>query len=343
LPLHKPAESFRFFLIKSPDWTVFTKENMETPGILPILKRMRVLLVDGHYYLYRSFFAIRELSNSRGEPTNAIFGFSKALRKMLADIQPDLAAVIWDCGLPERRTILQPEYKQNRTAMPEALRPQEDWLQAHVPLFGPASLFLENTEADDLIASYAREAGRQGIEAIIATNDKDILQLASANVSIYSTAKADIGTGTYALLRPEQVTAKWGVEPAQIGDVLALTGDASDNIAGVAGVGEKTAAKLIRAHGDVTALLAGLDAVEPEKLRAKLFAAKDKILANREMVTLDEDLPLPVPLEALPVKPRYGALIAALRDCEFRSLLKEVEAEAGRSQTTGQGDLFGSL
>ncbi len=316
---------------------------METPGILPILEQMRVLLVDGHYYLYRSFFAIRELTNSRGEPTNAIFGFSKALRKMLTDVQPDFAAVIWDCGLPERRTTLQPEYKQNRTAMPDDLRPQEDWLQSHVSLFGPASLFLQNTEADDLIASYAREAERKGIEAIIATNDKDILQLATQSISIYSTAKADIGTGSFALLGPQQVTEKWGVEPAQIGDVLALTGDSSDNIAGVDGIGGKTAAKLIRTYGSIPALLAGLESVEPEKLRIKLTSARDKILANREMVSLDEDLPLPMPLESLPVKPRYDALIPALRDCEFKTLLREVEAEAAKAQPPGQGDLFASL
>ncbi len=316
---------------------------METACILPNLTRMRVLLVDGHYYLYRSFFAIRELSNSRGEPTNAIFGFSKALRKMLADIQPDHAAVIWDCGLPERRTALQPEYKQNRTAMPDEMRPQEDWLQAHVPLFGPASLFLENTEADDLIASYAREAGRQGMEVVIATNDKDILQLATPSISIYSTAKADIGGGSYALLGPKEVTEKWGVEPAQIGDVLALTGDSSDNIAGVEGIGQKTAAKLIRAFGSIPGLLERVGTVEPEKLRVRLTSAREKILANRQMVSLDEDLPLPLPLQQLPVKPRYQELIEALRDCEFKSLLKEVEAEASKFHPIRQGDLFSNL
>ena len=343
LVLHKPAKSFPFFVINPASNPIFAKENMETVSILPILDRMRVLLVDGHYYLYRSFFAIRELTNSRGEPTNAIFGFSKALRKMLTDLQPDFAAVIWDCGLPERRTTLQPEYKQNRTAMPDEMRPQEDWLQTHVPLFGPASLFLENTEADDLIASYAREAERLGIEVIIATNDKDILQLANQSISIYSTAKADIGTGSFALLGPQEVTEKWGVEPAQIGDVLALTGDSSDNIAGVEGVGEKTAAKLIRAFGNIPGLLAGLDSVQPEKLRIKLCAAKDKILANREMVALDEDLPLPMPLKQLPIAPRYEELIPALRDCEFKSLLKEVEAEASKSHPPRQGDFFSTL
>jgi DNA polymerase-1 len=186
---------------------------------------MRLLLVDGHYYLYRSFFAIRGLQNSRGEPTNAIFGFIKALRKMLADIRPDRAAVIWDCGLPARRVELQPAYKQNRSEMPDDLRPQEDWLQEKIPLLGTASLFVENTEADDLIASYAVAARREGAEVVIATNDKDILQLVDESTRIYSTAKADLGDGTFALLGPVEVASKWGVPAARIADVLALTGD----------------------------------------------------------------------------------------------------------------------
>jgi len=302
---------------------------------------MRLLLVDGHYYLYRSFFAIRGLTNSRGEPTNAIFGFSKALRKMLADVAPTHAAVIWDSGLPARRTELQPAYKQNRPAMPDDMRPQEDWLQANVPLFGPASLSAPDTEADDLIASYALAAESAGAEVIIATNDKDILQLASDRIRIYSTAKADVLEGSFALLGPNEVRAKWGVAPPQIGDVLALTGDSSDNIPGVPGIGEKTAAKLISAHGGIDQLLSSLDSLEPVKLREKLEASRDLILANRQMVALDEDLPLPVAPDALPVKPRYEELVAALRTCEFRSLVKEVEAEAGgTTQETVQGDLF---
>ena len=164
---------------------------------------MRLLLVDGHYYLYRSFFAIRGLKNSRGEPTNAIYGFFKAIRKMLADVKPDRAAVIWDCGLPARRTELQPDYKQNRTEMPDDLRPQEDWLQKNTPLLGVACLEIQNTEADDLIASYAVQARREGAEIVIATNDKDILQLVGDGISIYSTVKNDIKEGGFALLGTE--------------------------------------------------------------------------------------------------------------------------------------------
>ena len=302
---------------------------------------MRLLLVDGHYYLYRSHFAIRGLKNSRGEPTNAIYGFAKALRKMIADFAPTHAAVIWDRGLPERRTALQPEYKQNRAEMPDDLRPQEKWLQARVSLFGPASLSVQNTEADDLIASYARAAEAAGGPVAIATSDKDLFQLASDSIRIYSTAKADIGTESFALLGPAEVAAKWGVPPRNIGDVLALTGDASDNIPGVEGVGGKTAVKLISTFGDTAELLSRAPEIEPAKLREKILAARDAIIANREMVRLDENLPLPLPLEELALKPDYPRLIEALRECEFKGLLAEVTAEgAAKSPGPKQGELF---
>jgi DNA polymerase-1 len=301
---------------------------------------MRLLLVDGHYFLYRSFYAIRGLRNSRGEPTNAIYGYAKDLRKMLADVQPDRAAVIWDAGLPARRVALQPGYKQNRTAMPDDLRPQEDWLQANVPLFGPASISSEETEADDLIASYALAAAGEGAEVIIATNDKDILQLASPSIRIYSTAKTDAGTAGFVLLGVEEVQKKWGVEPARIADVLALTGDASDNIPGVPGIGEKTAVSLVSQHGTVSSILENPSAIPNEKLRAKIESARQQILDNREMVRLDDDLPLPVPWQDFRIEPSYPALLDALRACEFRGLVAEIEKEAAAHRPSAQGELF---
>ena len=285
---------------------------------------MRLLLVDGHYYLYRSFFAIRGLKNSRGEPTNAIYGFIKALRKMLADVKPDRAAVIWDAGLPARRVELQPAYKQNRSEMPDDLRPQEDWLQKNISLMGTQSLELPNTEADDLIASYARAARKDGVDVVIATNDKDILQLVETNISIYSTNKTDIKEGGFALFGPAEVAEKWGVPAAHIADVLALTGDSSDNIPGVPGIGGKTAVQLVTAHGSVQSLLEN-----PEN-----------IIANREMVRLDDDLRLPVSWESLEISPRHAELIAALRDCEFKSLVSEIEEEAAKDAPPLQGELF---
>ncbi|MCX7869450.1 MAG: 5'-3' exonuclease [Terrimicrobiaceae bacterium] len=301
---------------------------------------MRCLFVDGHYYLYRSFHAIRGLRNSRGEPTNAIFGFAKALRKMLGDLRPGAAAVIWDAGIPERRSSLQPAYKSNRPPMPDDLRPQERWLMENVPLFGPASLSLEGVEADDLIASYARAAERAGHEVVIATNDKDLLQLVSPSVRVYSTAIAEAGGAGFVLLGPKEVEEKWGVPPGLIGEVLALTGDASDNIPGVPGVGEKTAVRLVRSHG--RRLLEEIEKVEPPALREKLRAHREQIAGNREMVRLDADLPLPAPIESLAPRPRQSELLAALRACEFRSMLREVEREAAAAgaPTARQGELF---
>ena len=301
---------------------------------------MRLLLIDGHYYLYRSFFAIRGLTNSRGEPTNAIYGFLKAMRKMVADLKPDLGAVVWDHGLPDRRTSLQSAYKQHRPEMPLELRPQEIWLQDKLPLTGFSSLSAPATEADDLIASYTRKAVTAGHNVVIATNDKDILQLTSEQVAIYSTAKADAGRDAFALLGPREIKEKWGVEPSQIGEILALTGDSTDNIPGVPGIGGKTAAQLIHNYGTVENLLRNLTSVLPEKLRERLANAKDLIQANRQMIALDDELPLPKALEDLRIAPQYNLLLPALEECEFRTLVKEVEAESERQSTLHQAELL---
>jgi DNA polymerase-1 len=303
------------------------KKPLQFP-VDPSRSAQRLLLVDGHYYLYRSFFAIRGLTNSKGEPTNAIYGFVKALRRMISDLKPDYAAVVWDAGLPERRTQLQPEYKQHRDEMPDDLEVQQEPLQKIVPMMGVASVFLENHEADDLIASYVTEARGMGIECVVATNDKDILQLVSDGVSIYSTAKTDVGEGNggFKLLGIPEVREKWGVDPERIADVLALTGDSADNIPGVPGVGGKTAAKWINQYGSLDRILAG-EGVDP-KVIEKISASRPQIESNRQMVALDLDLPLPLPITSMRLSLDYPALIAELKRCDFRSLTAEVEREA---------------
>lgn len=309
---------------------------------------MKLLLIDGHYYVYRSFFAIRDLRKRDGTPTNAIYGFVKTVRKMVADLAPDLGAVMWDMGLPKRRVELQPEYKQQRSEMPDEMRPQLDFIQRLVPMLGFASLGVPDTEADDLMASYAVAARARGDDVVLATNDKDLFQLVNEHVRVYSTNKTDLAapTDAFALLGAEAVRRKWNVEPAQIGEVLALVGDSVDNIPGVDGIGPKTAATLMQEHGSIDALLANLAAVKNEKLRAKLEAARAQIAQNREMVRLDLDLPLPTPLDALRIAPRYPELVSALEGCEFKGLTAEVRAEgaargaAAPAPTLGQGELF---
>jgi DNA polymerase-1 len=302
---------------------------------------VKLLLIDGHYYVYRSFFAIQNLSNSKGDPTNAIYGFVKTVRKMVKDVQPDRAAVVWDEGLPRRRTELQPEYKTNRSEMPEAMRPQLGFIRDLVPKIGLASVSLADTEADVLMASYTVAAQAAGVEVVLATNDKDLFQLVGETARIYSTNKSDLAApkDAFALLGVDAVKAKWGVEPSLIADVLALTGDAVDNIPGVEGFGPKTAANLLNEYGALDRVMVGLDMVKNEKQRAKLEAARAQIEANREMVRLDLDLPLPAPIEQLSIVPNYPALIAALRECEFKGLLAEVEAEAAAKTAVVQGEL----
>src|SRR6266704_3514851 len=293
---------------------------------------MKLLLIDGHYYVYRSFFAIQNLSNSRGQPTNAIFGFTKTLRRMLKDLRPELGAVVWDEGLPQRRVELQPAYKETRKEMPQPMIPQLDFIQKLTPLLGFRNISLPNTEADDLMGCYALAACQRGVEVVLATNDKDLFQLVGPRVKVYTTAKADLASpkDAFALLSEDQVTAKWNVAPALIGDVLALTGDSVDNIPGI-GLGRKTATALIREFGGLEPLLDNLDKVKSVRTREKLANAREQILQNRKMVELDCRMELPVPIDELQIKPDYAALIAALEKCEFKSLLQEVREEAERT------------
>src|SRR6201997_1842019 len=199
---------------------------------------MKLLLIDGHYYVYRSFFAIQNLSNSRGEPTNAIFGFTKTLRLMMKHLQPELGAVFWDEGLPQKRVELQPNYKETRKEMPLPMVPQLDYIRELTPILGFKNVSLPNTEADDLMGCYAIAAcKRKDMEVILATNDKDLYQLVGPCVKVYSTAKPDLATpkGAFALIGEAEATAKWELPPKLIGDVLALSGDSVDNIPGIAG------------------------------------------------------------------------------------------------------------
>jgi len=303
---------------------------------------MKLLLIDGHYYVYRSFFAIPNLSNSRGEPTNAIFGFTKTLRLMLKHLQPELGAVFWDEGMPERRVKLQPAYKETRKEMPLPMVPQLDFIQKLTPLLGFKNISLPDTEADDLMGCYAMSAcKRKGMEAILATNDKDLYQLIGPCVKVYTTAKADLASPKdgFALIGEEQATAKWEVPPKLIGDVLAISGDSVDNIPGVAGLGRKTASGLIREFGGLELLLANIDKVKSERTREKLAAARDQILQNRKMVELDCDMELPVAIDSLRIQPDYPALIVQLEKCEFKSLLQEVKDEAARAGRSAQEEM----
>jgi 5'-3' exonuclease len=304
---------------------------------------VKLLLVDGYYYAYRSFHALVGLKNPQGEPSGAIYGFLKALRRMQRDLSPDRAAVVWDMGMPARRTTLQPQYKAQRTEMPADLEAQLSRMRELITLIGFASVSSPDTEADDLMASYAIAARQRGWESILATADKDLFQIVCPEVRVYSTNKADLATpkDPFALLEAEAVARKWGVTPAQLGDLLSLVGDSADNIPGVPGVGPKGAAGLLNKHGSLSAVLENLEMIESPKLREKIAAAREQLVQNQEMVRLDLDLPLPVAPDDLLISPRFEALIPALEREGFRTLREEMAKEAEKHARPKQGDLFG--
>lgn len=304
---------------------------------------MKLLLVDGYYYAYRSFHALVGLKNPQGEPSGAIYGFLKALRRMQRDLSPDRAAVVWDMGMPARRTTLQPEYKAQRSEMPPELESQLSRMRELITLIGFSSVSSPDTEADDLMASYATSARLKGWESILATADKDLFQIVCPTVRVYSTNKADLAApkDPFALLNADAVQRKWGVAPAQLGDLLSLVGDSADNIPGVPGVGPKGAAGLLTKHGSLNSVLSNIEIIESPKLREKIAAAREQLVQNQEMVRLDLDLPLPIAPENLHISPRYQELIPALEREGFRTLREEMAKEADKNAMPRQGDLFG--
>jgi DNA polymerase I len=307
----------------------------------------RLLLVDGHAYAYRAFHAIRSLNAPDGAPTNAIYGFVKMLLKLHAALAPSHVLVAWDGGLAAERLAALPEYKAQRPATPDDLARQlpqlGEWLDAQ----GWAQLERAGTEADDWIGTYARLAEAAGWGVVIASSDKDFLQLVNARVALFNP-----NDKTEKLWAPADVEAKTGVPPAQIADWLALVGDSVDNIPGVPGVGPKTAAELLKRFGSVEALYARLAEVKSDNQRAALHGAADAVRRNQFMVRLRCDLAGGPALAELAPRPADAARLRALyRRWNFRSLLAELGPEPGgggdgvtttttRTAAAVQGDLF---
>jgi DNA polymerase-1 len=277
----------------------------------------RLLIIDGHAYAYRAFHAIRELRAPDGQPTNAIYGFVKMLAKMRATIAPTHLIVVWDGGLSEERLAALPEYKAQRLEMPDDLRPQLDgiigWLQAA----SIASFCAEGVEADDYIACLARHASAAGMAVVIASADKDFMQLVSPRVGLLNP-----NDKSETIWTDEQVRKKAGVEPSQIVDWLSLMGDNVDNIPGVPGVGPKTAADLLNRFGTIENLFARLDEVKSEKLRAALRALADAVRRNRDLVRLRDDLSCEFsPAEMVEKPADAGRLRELYQRWGFRGLL----------------------
>jgi len=285
----------------------------------------RLFLIDGSSYIYRAFYAIRHLSNSKGFPTNAIYGFTQMLLKVLKDHQPDYLAVVFDSKAPTFRSEVYKEYKANRPAMPDGLIPQIPYIKRIIEGYRIATLEMDGYEADDLIGTVAKGMAPE-VEVVIITGDKDILQLVSDRIQVYDTMKEKrIGV--------EEVRQRFGVSPGQVVEVMGLAGDAVDNIPGVPGIGEKTAIELIKAFGSIDHLLDHLDQVPQKKLKEKLENHGELARLSRRLATIQTDVPITFRKEDFVLSsPDPGSLRGLFKELEFNKLLRELPGEVSEGK-----------
>jgi DNA polymerase-1 len=282
--------------------------------------RPKLFLIDGSSYIFRAFYAIGHLSNTKGLPTNAVYGFTQMLLKVLKQYQPDYLAITFDSKAPTFRSEVYKEYKANRPTMPEGLVPQIPYIKKITEGYRIAILEREGYEADDLIGTVAKGVGPE-VDVIIITGDKDILQLVNDRIQVYDTMKEK-------KLGVEEVVQRFGVHPEQVVEVMGLAGDAIDNIPGVPGIGEKTAIQLIKTYGSVENLLAHVEEIPQKRLKENLKAHGDLARLSRQLATIHTDVPICYQLEDFSLSPPdLKNLKEIFKELEFNKLLRELLEE----------------
>src|SRR3569623_1918766 len=298
------------------------------PGARPVKKGDHVFLVDGSGYIFRAYHAIRfEPRTPQGVHDNAVYGFCAKLWKLLKEMKPEdkptHLAVVFDKSEKTFRTEMYKEYKAHRPPPPDDLIPQFPLIRDAVRSFHIPCIELAGYEADDLIATYARQACEAGATATIVSSDKDLMQLVNDCTVMYDTMK-DVKIGI------PQVFEKFGVGPDKVIEVQSLIGDSTDNVPGVPGIGPKTAAELINTYGDLETVLARASEIKQDKRRQSLIDNAEAARMSKKLVTLDANVPLEVPIEALGVhEPDYKNLIAFLKSMGFTTLPQRVAENSG--------------
>ncbi|MDD9911762.1 MAG: hypothetical protein OXR68_01235 [Alphaproteobacteria bacterium] len=273
----------------------------------------KLIIIDGLSFFFRAYHAVRGglTRESDGLPTNALYGFSQMLLKVVKDMKPDECCVALDSISPTFRHDMYPEYKANRTEIDEEMRQQLPYFEPLIEAFGIAAIRVEGMEADDIIATLATQHGGDK-QVVIVSSDKDLLQLLGGNVTMLDTMKNKI-------FDPDAVVEKFGVGPEKVIEVQALIGDSSDNIPGVPSVGPKTAAQLIDEYGSLDGIYENLATVKRDKLREKLADNKDKAYLSKELVTLKRDVQLPENID-LNFHPDLTGAKEFLVSLDFKSL-----------------------
>ncbi|WP_175476612.1 DNA polymerase I [Syntrophus gentianae] len=280
-----------------------------------------IYLIDGSNYLYRSFYAIRELSNSRGFPTNAIYGFTNMLIKLLRERVPEYVIVTFDLKGPTFRHEAYEQYKATRKATPDSLVVQIPYVKEMIRGFSIPILEQQGVEADDLIGTLACRFAGEGRRVVIISGDKDMMQLISPDVIM-------IDTMTDRTYDESAVRERFGVEPGKVPEILGLMGDVSDNIPGVPGIGPKGARRLIEEYGSIEEVIRNVDRLHNAKLRESIRTYADQALLSRDLACIHTDVPLTFDLEEARLRePDLEVLTRLFREMEFSSLLKEFSAK----------------
>ena len=287
------------------------------------------MLLDGNGLIYRGYFALPPLTTSKGELVNAVFGFCSIVLRGIADIKPDYVAVAFDLQGPTFRHEQYAEYKATRQRMPDDLRDQFPKVREVVKALRIPVYELQGYEADDVIGTITLDAERRGLDTTIVTGDLDMLQLVTDRTRLMTTRS---GVENTILYDPAKIHERFELVPGQMIDYKALKGDPTDNIPGVPGVGEKTAAKLIREYGTLDALFERLDEVKPDKLREKLAEHRESVFMGRSLSTIVRDLPVEFDLDAARLTDYdRETVIRLFREFEFRSLIERLPAMTGES------------
>ena len=299
----------------------------------------KLVLIDGHALVYRAYFALPStMATSKGELTNAVFGFASMLLKVLQDENPEYLAVTFDVGRTFRHDDYA-EYKANRAEMPDDLRMQFGRIDQLLETFDIPTYSAEGYEADDVLAALAGQAEKQGLQTVIVTGDTDTFQLVSPSVRVMAPGRSFSDTVIY---DEKRIRERYGLEPVQLIDYKALVGDTSDNVPGVRGVGAKTATKLLQEHGSVEDIYENLDTVSSSRFRTALEKGRDQAFLSKHLVTIVHDVPVSLDLEACKVKEMDRERVVELfRELEFRGLLNRLPRAKGTA-TPAQLSLFGT-
>ncbi|MFL1996458.1 DNA polymerase I [Lysinibacillus irui] len=285
------------------------------------MTKEKLLLLDGNSLAYRAFFALPLLTNDSGIHTNAVYGFTTMLQRILEEEQPTKILVAFDAGKTTFRHETFTEYKGGRQKTPPELSEQFPYLRKLIDAYGIKQYEQELYEADDIIGTLAKEASSQDMDVIIVSGDRDLTQLATEQVTVYITKKGitEIEKNT-----PAFIEEKYGLTPLQIIDMKGLMGDSSDNIPGVPGVGEKTAVKLLKEHGSVEALYEAMDTLKASKMKEKLVANEEQAIMSKKLATIYTDAPITISLADLVYNgPNEEELMSVWRELGFKSLIEK--------------------